>query len=208
MRRGFALVEVLVVLIVGALLGHLVMRAAASARSRVEHIARAGSTLEGARLARVLVGRAARAGPVRPAPRPDEVEIVLPIGWAVRCDSVWSWAGIRAPDPGRDRVEAIDGQGRRHGVALTASRPAPCGRAEAVGRTFVTTPDVPGAVVLRIVEPGVVRVDDAVRYARAATSRQPISAAVLDAGLSHVRMREERVEVVVADERLRFERRW
>ena len=208
MNRGFTLVELLVVVLLVGLLGGLAVRGAASGRRGLERVAASAATVESARLARVLLDRVAREGGVRAGSRVDEVEVTLPVGWALRCDSVWAWSGIRAPDPTRDRVEVTDGSGRRHAVSLVSVAGAPCAAAPEAGRSFTVDPAIPGGVLLRVFESGVVRVDDAVRYARAGTSRQPISAAGLDPATSRVTVRDGRVEVAVDDGRARFVRRW
>lgn len=183
--QGFVVVEVIVALTLTALLLSMLVGTAAMARRTVERLARSAERTEAARLARTLADRVGRpASTMSAVDGRAEVRVRLSIGWGESCDSVFTWAGIRAPDARRDSATVVDRWGRVHVVAVASSAVRPCGAGE--GRVLTTDPSVRDAVLLRVFESGVIRIDDAVRYARWGTPRQPLSAASLDARSSGV----------------------
>ena len=187
-RGGFGLTEALAGLLLTLLLVTLLSAAAAGGRRALAEIARDVEEVEASRVARTLLTHVARSGRLHAQTsaglRPDEIGVDFPVGTAEPCDTVWVWRGVRAPDAGRDSAVVLDDRARVWRTALTAAYATTCGAGEARGLS--TDPSVPGAVHIAVFESGVVRVDEAVRYARAGTPRQPLTAAVLDGGLSHV----------------------
>lgn len=186
-REGFGAVEAIVALALTALLLGLLVGTAAAGRRSLERVARAAERVESARLARTLVGRIMiEAAALEPVEGRDEVRVRLPIGWAEPCDSAFRWWGVRAPDPSRDSAVVLDRLARRRTVSVRA---APLRACEAgAGRTFLLDPPVEDPVLLRVFEAGVIRIDDAVRYGRWGTPRQPLSAASLDPSASGVQL--------------------
>ncbi len=188
-RAGFGLVEAIVALVLVTGIVVMLAGAAGTGRRLLAEMARDTEEVEAARVARALLEHVARSGQLA-SNRPggaaaNEVEIDFPVGTAVPCDTLWLWQGIRAPDAGRDSAVVIDRRARMHRVALSRSSSATCAAGPA--RSMSTSPSVADAVHFTVFEAGVLRVDDAVRYARTGTPRQPLTAASLDRGQSHVR---------------------
>jgi len=187
-RSGAGLVETLVALLLTfgllALVGTLLVRehrAAASLVGRVEW-------LEAARVGRDLVGIAVAGDPT---PRPESAD--LPgrsfIAHGTRCGADgWILAGRRQPDPERDSLWVVRGDGRVRVVALRGVGTAPCpDQTTAVG--LETEPALSGdAWLVRVFERGLWRVDDAVRYRRGGGGAQPLTAPVLDPRRSGLRV--------------------
>jgi len=214
---GYTVIEAVVVVVLLAMLLTTLLGSAVAGSRALRRAAALSETIEAARIARALAERvAAGDGVVGPAERPDEALIHLPIGWAERCDSSFVWHGIRAPDPSRDSAVVLDTLSRLHRVRLSESRPSPCSPAPGPGdpapngsmRTIETAPNVPGTVLVRVFESGVVRIDDAVRYARLGTARQPLTVAGLDPSESGVGVEDGALRLVVADGIRRWEGVW
>jgi len=183
-RAGGALVEALVGLVLTmAILGSLAA-AAAAARRALESVAMQVEEVEAARVARVLMRHVVDGGRFGPNSATGGVHVDFPIGTAVPCDTVWRWSGVRAPVAGRDSVILIDSLSRVWRAMLTEASPSECEGDPA----WALRSDARGgpAVHLTLFEAGTIRVDDAVRYGRSGTPRQPLTAALLDRRYSEV----------------------
>ena len=200
-RRGVTLLECLVALLLTGLILSVLSRVVISLRRGLETTTALSEEVETARVARTLLDRIAASGAVlHESAGAGEVRVRLPIGWAEPCDSVFVWRGIRAPDPERDSALVIDALSRRRRVAITDTGLQPCTvahGADGVGRTFELVPAISDVRLIRVYESGVVRIDDAVRYARRSTPRQPLTAPVLDPGASYAELRPGATEVRV-----------
>ncbi|MDT8367889.1 MAG: prepilin-type N-terminal cleavage/methylation domain-containing protein [Longimicrobiales bacterium] len=207
-RHGFTLPEALTALLLLGLLLGLLARASARLRGTLERVAVTAERVESARVARHLVEHiVAGGGAIADGASADEIRVELSVGWAAPCDSVWGWRGIRQPDPVRDSALVIDDASRVVRVAVDAVTPRPC--ASGVGLALRFAPEVDGAVFVRVFEVGAVRVDDAVRYGRWGSARQPLTAAVLEAGASGLAREGGALHLtVVADSVHRWERWW
>jgi hypothetical protein len=212
---GYTVVETAVAILLTAILLGLLLGSVVSGGRTLRRVAALADRIEAARVARVLAERLAAAdGIVGPAQRSDEVRVHLPIGWAEPCDSSFLWYGIRTPDPERDSALVVDSRSRVHRVAVAGSDAHPCEVRPPTPvpggsmRTIELSPPVPGAMIVRVFESGVVRVDDAVRYARVGTSRQPLTAAVLDPSRSGAGVQDGALKLVIADSTRRWEGTW
>jgi len=183
-RGGFSLAESLVSLILTGLILSVLGRTMVSIRSALRATTSLSEQVEAARVGRHLVDRVASAGGVLPeSAGPGEVRVHLPVGWAEVCDSAFVWRGIRAPDPDRDSAVVLDAHARWHRVGVAESGAGSCPAASpAAGRVrrIAFDPVVQQPRLARVYESGVIRVDDAVRYARRSTPRQPLTAPVLE----------------------------
>jgi hypothetical protein len=209
------MVETVVALLLTATLLALLLRSVASGARALRGMTALAEQIEAARIARALAERVAAAdGIVGPGERAGEVRVHLPIGWAERCDSSFIWYGIRTPDPERDSALVLDSLARFHRVAVSGSGLRLCGALSgplmpgASMRTIDLAPAVAGPVVVRVFESGVLRVDDAVRYARLGTARQPLTSATLDPSGSGVGVGDGTLRVRVADSIRRWEGSW
>ncbi len=211
-RGAFTIVELVVAMVVAIVLLGLLARGVVSLRRGLERVTSLTEAVEAARVARTLVDRVAAGEGLLYGDGPD-VRVHLPIGWAEACDSAFVWAGIRAPDPDRDSALVLDARSRLHRVGVSSAGAGSCsaphpGASPSV-RTLGTDPAVPDARLLLVYESGLVRIDDAVRYARLGTSRQPLTAAVLSPARSMVEMRGGGVRVEIeADSVRRWRRAW
>ncbi len=217
-RGGYSLIEALVALLLLTLLLSLIAHTAGAARRALEAVAISAERVDAARTARRLFtqlqpfSRSAFNGP-----GPGEVTVRMPIGWATNCQrdpdsgAVWEWEGLRLPVPTRDSALVIDATGAMHLTGVSAvGHGAECGGGEGGGALTISfDPDVPHAVILHLWEPGVARIDDAVRYARSSTSRQPLTAALLDRTISGLSLSGIFIEGRVATDTLHLWRgRW
>lgn len=210
-RRGFTLIEALISSVLLFLVLALAARATASVRSGLATIATTSERVEAARTARHLLDHVATsdglpvAGPAR-----NEVTVRFPIGWGVPCDAGWSWSGLRAPDATKDSLVVLDRAGRSHTRSLDDVGSLDCEPPEGFqARLLDFDPPVPGAVLVRVWETGVIRIDDAVRYARAGASRQPLTATLLQPARSGVSAIDGGLHAVVeADSLHSWSRRW
>ncbi|HSM04417.1 MAG TPA: hypothetical protein VK858_07335 [Longimicrobiales bacterium] len=186
-RRGAGLTETLVALlltlgllgVVGTVLVRE-QRVAAALTRRVEW-------LESARLARDLLELAVSADPDPERPVGDELPVRTFIGRAERCgDDGWLVSGRRLPDPERDSLQVVTGDGRVRVVRLRTVGASTCPGGREASRLDTEPPLHPDARVVRVFERGVWRVDDALRYRRGRSGAQPLTAPVLDPGRSRL----------------------
>lgn len=214
---GYTVIEALVAVALTSMLLMILFGSAVASARALRRATALSEQIEAARIARALAERVvASNGVVGPAERPDEARIHLPIGWAERCDSSFVWHGIRAPDPERDSAVVLDSLSRLHRVEVSDSRTRPCSAPTGPGppgpsgsmRTIETEPTVPGMVLVRVFESGVVRIDDAVRYARLGMARQPLTVSGLDPAASGVDVADGVLRFVVADTMRRWEGVW
>ncbi len=192
-RRGVTLLECLTALLLTGLILSVLGRIVIGLDRGLEATTALSEEVETARVARTLVDRIAASRGVLDEPAgAGEVRVRLPVGWAEPCDSVFVWRGIRAPDPDRDSAFVVDALSRQRRVGIAGSSVEPCtaaGGSDGVGRVFGLDPAIADVRLIRVYESGVVRIDDAVRYARLATPRQPLTSPVLDPGASYVELR-------------------
>lgn len=180
------LAEVVVALLLGALLVVAVWRGAAAVRNESAHL-HARAALRDAIRVTGLVLDVEASGFVGPAGRPGELGVRAPRWWAVPCDprprtggAAVAWRGLRRPDPAKDSVVLVAGDGARWVRAL--DRVVPSTRCAPDGLDLGWTPSAgePVPVVVQGFERGVYRVDDALRYRRGRGGAQPLTAARLD----------------------------
>lgn len=185
---GSVLVESLValllttglLLLMAGILGH-VQRSARLIAHRTEGV-------EAARLTRDLLSLAlsadtgARVGE-------EGLEARTFVATGERCgEGGWWFRGRRRPDPARDSLWAVTAAGRIRTGALVRLTSGECPpRSGLVATGLEADPPLPpGTVLVRVFESGRYRVDDALRYGRAGSGAQPLSAAVLDPSRSGV----------------------
>jgi hypothetical protein len=147
------------------------------------------------------------------APAPEGLSVRAYRGWGARCTDVASgegapgvvvgYRGLRQPDVAKDSVELTHADGRQSVAPLEGVATVDPADLEGWGGagdrcTADTRPlqlrwpeddrvvSTPGdaVVFVRVFERGLYAVDDALRYRRGAGGRQPLTAAVLDAGRS------------------------
>ena len=197
-RAGTGLVETLVALLLTfgllALVGTVLVREQRAATSLVERV----EWLEAARVGRDLVGLA-MAGGGAPGSASSDLPGRTFTGHGTRCgEEGWILAGRRQPDPGRDSLWVVMGDGRLRVVDLRAVGGASCPDSVAAIR-LETEPPLPGdARIVRVFERGLWRVDDAVRYRRGGGGAQPLTAPVLDSRRSELRVDDGGVVLEVA----------
>jgi hypothetical protein len=187
-RSGTGLVETLVALLLTfgllAVVGTVLVREQRAAASLVERV----EWLEAARVGRDLVGLAVAGDAM-----PDAESADLPgrsfTGHGTRCgEEGWLLVGRRQPDPARDSLWVVSGDGRVRVVDLRAVGGATCVDPVAAVRLETEPPLPRDARVVRVFERGLWRVDDAVRYRRGGGGAQPLTAPVLDPRRSDLRV--------------------
>ncbi len=191
-RRGHSLPELLTALAVGG----LVCAALAASLDGGQRLARSmGGRVSAAEAIRVSGG--VLAGELRyldpavdiHAIGADSLAIRVFRGAAVVCAATDDGAlvrydGLRAPDPAKDSVLALDSLGRAHPVALFESAGADDACAAGAGRaayrwTLAAAP--PRGTLLLLFEAGSYHLADrALRYRRGAGGRQPLTEELLD----------------------------
>jgi len=217
-RGGYSLVEALVAFLLLALLLSLVARTAAAGRRALAAVAISAERVDAARTTRRLLTQLQPfSATASVGPGAGELTVRMPIGWAAPCPTrpeegaPWMWEGLRLPVPGRDSVLVLDALGASHltSVAHVGAQGQCDGGISGRTLTISTDPGVTDAVLMHLWEPAVVRLDDALRYARSGSSRQPLTSAVLDHRLSGVSLSGGVVTGVVATDSLHLWRgRW
>jgi hypothetical protein len=126
---------------------------------------------------------------------PDGLSLRVFRGWGAACVAggpgvVVAYRGLRRPEPDKDSLELVLGDGRRRWVALAAVEsaapdvvcPAPGDPVRLRWSDDVEDQDSPS--LARVFERGLYAVTDAFRYRRGAGGRQPLTPASLDPGRS------------------------
>ncbi|HSR40530.1 MAG TPA: hypothetical protein VLL48_00120 [Longimicrobiales bacterium] len=187
---GFSVVELLVALVLMALVMRSAATVLASQLRAAESLVLGSEALETGRIAGRVLHRELRAGSpdldwwladgdsvalrayrglARPCPGPPGAGISV------------LYRGIRNPDPGKDSVLVLDGEGRWQALELASSsaQPGSCGGAPDPGEEafFWSVPGLPaGAVLLRVFERGSYHLSGgALRYRAGAAGRQPLT---------------------------------
>jgi hypothetical protein len=130
-------------------------------------------------------------------------------GWGAACAAggpgvVVAHRGLRAPEPDKDSLELVLGDGGTRWVALAAVEATdPDVVCPAAGdplrlRWPDDLEDADRPVLVRVFERGLYAVTDAFRYRRGAGGRQPLSPSTLDADLSFLRVDGGAPEVILA----------
>lgn len=180
------LVEVVVALLLGTLLVVAVWRGAAAVRKDGARL-HARAALRDAIRVTGLVLDVEASGFVGPAGRPGDLAVRAPRWWAVPCDprprvggAAVAWRGLRRPDPAKDSVVLVSGDGFRWVRALDRVAPSTHCAPEGLDLRWTPAAGEPIPVVVQGFERGVYRVDDALRYRRGRGGAQPLTAALLD----------------------------
>ena len=180
------LLETVVALSLGLLLGLAVWRGAASVRGQVARLESAAEDADAARVVGLLLDMDApgfQGGDDR-----GELAVRAFRWWAVVCGADGAtgalavrWRGLRRPDPAKDSALVVAGDGERFVRGLrSASRGGGCGGA---ADQFIALELLPGdavPVLVRGFERGSYRLDDAFRYRRGRGGAQPLTASVFD----------------------------
>ncbi len=180
------LVEVVVVLVLGALLVTGVWRGAAAVRRDGAALHGRAAHRDALRVANLVLDMEA-SGFVGPSGRPGEVAVRAHRWWGIVCDSLpgpgtatLRWRGLRRPDPAKDSIVVIaaDGVEVVRGLDGVGSSTA-CG-GSALRLYWTPAAHDPDPRLIRGFERGAYRVDDAVRYRRGRGGAQPLTASRFD----------------------------
>lgn len=186
--------EMLVALLLTLGLGLLLVSLASSMNRASLGVVHRMEVVEARRLVRDLVGWIGRVGGT---PRDgDGLRSRVFVGWALACESGpgYRYRGRRAPDPSRDSVWWVGGDGSTGLAALERVSRSECGDGSPAWSLAVGD-SLPVGLLLRTFESGRFTVSDALRYAREGTRPQPLTAAVLDPGRSGLTVRGGRIQV-------------
>jgi hypothetical protein len=190
-------VEALTALLLGWLILALTLGTLARQRTVQRRMAHRAEALEALRTTRHVLGEELRrASPRHTQAGPDSVALRAYRGMALVCPVgsdprtlVVGYRGIRVPDPAKDSVELVDGDGSTVTFALvdrTSGGPV-CGDApDLAGERWILSGPAPGGtVVARIFERGSYHLAErALRYRRGGAGRQPLTPEVLETPLS------------------------
>jgi len=125
------------------------------------------------------------------------------VGVAERCGEVgWDYRGRRLPDAAKDSLWVVTAEGRVQLAEVVGHDSGECARPEE-GRLLELRAEPPlpiDARLVRVFEPGRFRLDDALRYGRAGSGAQPLSAPVLDPIRSGIASGAEGVSVILFPE--------
>lgn len=195
--RGFTLVELVVAVLLVGWIGAATLRAYAVLLTASERTREVSSATHAQRVLRSVLR--AELGTGVPgvdwtADAPDSIRLRafratgIPCGRAADSTVVLRLRGIRVPDPSKDSVLVMTGEGKWEVADLVGREPAACDSIDAAALLSGSTrierwtlrpmPHVP--VLLRAFESGSYHLaDDALRYRRGAGGRQPLTEAVL-----------------------------
>lgn len=195
--RGFTLVELVVALLLVGWMGAATLRAYAAIRTASERTSDVSSATHAQRVLRSVLraelGTGAPGVDWRADP-PDSIRLrafratAIPCGRATDSTIVVRFRGVRVPDPSKDSVLVMTGEGKWAVAELVGRESAACDSIDAAallaGSTQVERwtlrPMPPVPVLLRVFESGSYHLaDDALRYRRGAGGRQPLTEAVL-----------------------------
>ena len=192
-KGGFTLVEVLVALLLGLFLVHAGLDALARLDAARRRISARTDALVALRVSRHVLRRETRHGVagIDWVAGGDSISIRAFRGAAVVCgpagaptEIVVSYRGDRAPDPTKDSVLLVTGEGARTVRALvgTAAAPTPCAMLDTVGAALwrLDAPVLASVVAAKLFERGSYHVSGAaLRYERGPGGRQPLTPEVL-----------------------------
>lgn len=199
LQPGFSLLELLVALI----LSGLVCGALVSAVSAGERLARSyGHRVQIGEAVRVV--EAALGGDLRfidpmndlRGVGPDSLLLRIFRGAGIVCREaagaiVVRYRGLRAPEPAKDSILVVDGLGRARAAGLDESITAPAACESYDGERLYRwrlDETVPTGTLLLVFETGAYHLsDDAFRYRRGESGRQPLTAEIIDASHSELR---------------------
>lgn len=194
--KGFTLVEVLVSLVLLAIILSVSWRVAATQKRAFERLLERQAILQAERTVSWVLATevgAGRAAYDREVVEPDVLALrafrgrgipcvgrVSPDGWLPVRMSGW-----RLPEPTKDSVVLVDGEGRRAVVDLAerGSGPSPCRATGSERAEWWRLPSAGGLepTILRYFERGSYHLEDAAfRYRRGRAGRQPLTEEVLD----------------------------
>ncbi len=195
-RCGFSLVELLVGLVLLVLVIGVGWTAVSAARRTLARLVELSEVLETAWVAERALGADIRGGiPGRDvqAVAGDSLPLRAFRGTAVRCSEPTAYAtihvrygGLRRPDPTKDSILALDEDGAWR-TAHVAAVSTTLGACPGGGEVWTLDRDLSGARVARVFERGTYHLaGGALRYARGAGGRQPLTLPILDPGASRL----------------------
>ncbi len=189
---GFTVIEALVSLLVGLLIGTLALGTFARQRTLQNSLARRGDALSALRTARYVLGREVRTGDGTERVGRDTLGLRAFRGVAMICPTDRGLdgtvrvrvEGVRAPDLEKDSVWLPRDAGAAQVLALVdrgpARAPCPDAPAEAVETWQLSGPVPAGARIARYFERGSYHLTEgALRYRRGQAGRQPLTPEVL-----------------------------
>jgi len=188
---GITLVEVAVALSVLLLLSALIAGLLGDAASGSHTVTSRLEVVEARRITRDLVDHGIRAGGAS-AVDSRGLRVRNFVGHAEACGGgVLAYRGRRRPDPSRDSVWILRADGTQLVTPLEPIRWSPCPSPATGAEGLVLSwpavdPRLPAPALVRIFEFGRYTVSDALRYGRAGSPAQPLTAPVLEATASGI----------------------
>lgn len=180
------LVEVVVALGLGGLLVVGAWRSSASMRGDLATLSARAAATDARRVVGLLLDQEAGGLVADPAPA-GEVAVRAHRWWGLVCDTVPTPGravlrprGLRQPDPDKDSLLLVAGDGRLSGRRLDAVRSVDGCGGRAVEVVWTPDPGEPDPRVVRGFERGFYRLDEAFRYRRGLGGAQPLTAEVFD----------------------------